>query len=134
MRDLSDSRDEYDPNLIFNTPTLLKALLLVNAVPEAEMDVASLNRLLPEHAPYALHGRMKLLNEKIISVRKSGHMLYYGLDPAYPVYKALRRLLDRIAKLWPDLVAAAAFNDDLKPAMRLALDRNAKKRASHQIH
>ncbi|MGA8475497.1 MAG: hypothetical protein WB681_10525 [Candidatus Cybelea sp.] len=130
VRDLADPRTNYDPNAIFNTPTLLKALLLMNAVPEAEMDVASLNRLRPEHAPYTLHGRMKwMLDEKIISVRKSGHMLYYGLDPTYPAYKALKRLLDRIAQVWPDLVDAAAFNDGLKPARRLTEDRNARRRA-----
>jgi DNA-binding transcriptional ArsR family regulator len=131
VHDLSTPRDEYDPNLIFNTPTLLKALLLMNAVKDCELDVASLNRLRPEHAPFTLHGRMKwMLDEGIIWVRVEGLVRYYSLNPEYRAYQPLKLLLDRIAKAWPDLVDAADFNDDLKPAIRLTRDRNAKKRAN----
>jgi hypothetical protein len=63
VRDLSHPRKHYDISAIFNTPTLLKALLLMNAVNERELDVASLNRLRPEHAVFTLHGRIALASE-----------------------------------------------------------------------
>ena len=129
VRDISAPRAAFDPNVLFNTPTLLKALLFMNAVADGELDVASLNRLAPEHAPFTLHGRMKwMLDEGIIAVRKSGHMLYYALEPGYKAYQPLKTLLDRITAVWPDLVEAARLNDELKPARRLVEDRKARSR------
>jgi hypothetical protein len=141
VRDFSEPLDEYDIAALFHgkvrrrwstqyQSALLKALLFINALPEGELDVASLNRLRPEHAPFTLHNRMHwMLDQGIVTARKSGHMLYYGLNPDYRAHKPLKRLLDRIATVWPELVEAAAFNDDLKDKRRRKEDRNAKRDA-----
>lgn len=104
---------------------------MMNAVREGEIDVASLNRLRAQHAKYTLRGRMHWLMEQgIVTERRQGLVLYYGLNPDHRAYKPLKRLLDRIGKVWPDMMAAAQLNDDLKPAARLVKDRNARRRAA----
>jgi len=105
----------------------------MNAVAEHELDVASLHRLRPQHAEFTLHGRMGWLMEQgLIRERQQGLLIYYSLNPEHRVHGPLKRLLDRIGEAWPDIVEAANFNDDLKPAMRLVQDRNAKKRAARK--
>ncbi len=129
VRRYSEPRDGYDIDALFNTAPLFWALLMMNALPGGELDVASLNRLRPQHAPFTLHGRMHwLLEQGIAKCRQEGLIKYYGLNPAYRAYKPLKRLLDKIGKAWPDLVAAAVFNDDIKSQRRLTVDRNAGKR------
>jgi hypothetical protein len=129
IRNFVDRRDDYDIYALFNSPALLKALLFINTVHHRQLDVASLNRLRPEHAPFTLHGRMHwLLELGVIRVRTQGLVRLYSLNPDFTAYKPLKRLLDRIATVWPDLSAAAAYNDDLKPRRRLTQDRNAKSR------
>lgn len=129
VRDLSDARDDYDIAALFNSESLFWALLMVNAVPGGELDIASLNRLRPQHAPFTFHGRRQwLLDEGFTKERRSGHMRYFGLNPDHRAYKPLKRLLDKIAMVSPDMVAAAQYNDDLKPERRLTEERNAKAR------
>jgi hypothetical protein len=102
---------------------------MMNAVRERELDVPSLNRLRPEHAPFTLHGRMRWMHkEGIFIFRVQGLARYYALNPDYKAFEPLQRLLDRIAEVWPHLADAAAVSDDLKPARRQTQDRNAKKR------
>jgi hypothetical protein len=36
--------------------------------------------------------------------------------------------------VWPGLVEASEFNDDLKPARRVVQNRNARKRAAKNAH
>lgn len=131
VRDLAQPRNEYDAAELFGTRPLLWALLMMNAVPEGKIDVASLNRLRAQHAVFTLHGRMRWLKEQgIATERRQGLVLYYGLNPDHRAYKPLKRLLDRIGKVWPDMVAAAQFNDELKPERRTTQDRNARKRTA----
>lgn len=122
VRDLPAPREEYSVGEIFSTLPLLWALLMMNSAPDGEMDVASLN-----HASFTLHGRMHWLMEQgVVTQRRQGLVLYYGLNPEHRAYQDLKRLLDRIGKVWPDMVATAQFNDELKPARRATQDRNAR--------
>jgi len=124
----SSPRSTYDVTALFTTAPLLWALLMMNAVPGREIDVASLHRLRPQHAAFTIHGRMHwLLEQGLVKQRRQGLVIYYGLNPEHRLYSPLKRLLDRIGKVWPDLVAAAKVNDDLKPARRLVQDRNARR-------
>jgi len=119
----------YDVTALFSTAPLLWALLMINSVPDRELDVASLHRLRPQHAEFTLHGRMRwLMTQGLVKQRRQGLVIYYGLNPDHRLYRPLKRLLDRISKIWPDLVEAAKVNNNLKPARRIVLDRNARKR------
>lgn len=69
-----------------------------------------------------------LLEQGIVRARREGLIVYYSLDPEHLAHKSIKRLLDKIAKSWPDLVDAAPLNDHIKPARRKTIDRNARKR------
>lgn len=130
-REISSPRTTYDATALFSTAPLLWALLMMNAVPERELDVASLQRLRPKHAAFTFHGRMHwLLKQGVVTRRREGLILYYGLNPEHRLHQPLKRLLDRIGKVWPDMVAAAEFNDQIKSARRLVIDDNARRRAA----
>lgn len=125
----AEPRDSYDPIGLFDSAPLFWALLMMNAVKERELDVASLNRLRSKHAPFTLHGRMRwLMDQGYVARRQQGLVLYYRLNPDFDAHTPLKRLLDAISRAWPELVEAAQFNDDLKPAIRLTKDQNARKR------
>ena len=131
--DVSSPQDTYDVMALFSTATMLWALLMMNAVRERELDVASLHRLRPQHAEFTLHGRMGWLTEQgLIRERQQGLLIYYSLNPEHRVHGPLKRLLDRIGEAWPDIVEAPETNDALKPARRLVQDRNARNRAARK--
>ena len=103
----------------------------MNAVREGELDVASLNQLRPEHAPFTLRGRMRsLLEQGFVVQRQQGLLVYNRLNPEHLLYGPLKRLLDRIGEVWPDMIETAELNDDLKPATRLVEDRNTRIKAT----
>uniref|UniRef100_E6Q0S6 Uncharacterized protein n=1 Tax=mine drainage metagenome TaxID=410659 RepID=E6Q0S6_9ZZZZ len=130
IQDISDPRPSYDPSAMVNTAPLFWALLMMNAVKDRELNVASLNRLRSNHAPFTLHGRMRWLHDEgYIVPRQQGLVIYYRLNPEFQAYRSLKRLLDAISRVWPDLVDAAQFNDELKPAKRIVQDTNARKRS-----
>lgn len=132
-RDVSSPQPTYDIMALLSTAPLIWALLMMNAVAEGELDVASLHRLRPQHAKFTLHNRMgSLLDQGFVTARQQGLVLYYRLNPNYPLYHTLKPLLDRIGEIWPDMVEAAAVNDQLKPARRLVQDRNARKKAAEK--
>lgn len=134
VRDLPHPRssaDDFDVRYLFDTAPLFEALLMMNAVRDGEIDVASLNRLRSRHAQFTLHERMHwLLDQGIAKVRRQGLILYYSLDQSHRAYRSLKRLLDRIGQVWPEMVEAAATNDTIKTERRRTIDRNAKTRSA----
>lgn len=88
---------------------------MVNACKGGEIEASSLSRLLPEYdRGSARKALRKYVSDGVLRSRTLKGLRMYSLDPTFPHWRPLRRLLDAIAKEWPHYRTLAAVEDNLR--------------------
>lgn len=100
--DLADERGNFSPERLFTQGTRSEVLIMVGACRKGEIEISSLSRLLPQYDRGSIRkALLKFRSQGILRSRTWKGLHLYSLDPAYPQWRALKRLLDAIAVQWP---------------------------------
>jgi hypothetical protein len=123
-QDLRSEPKSANVAYLFTTSLRLDVLAMLAACEGGETDASSLSLLFPSHDGGVIGERLKSFEALgIVKKRWSTGVCLYRLDPDYPHYRKLRRLLNRINDMRPHYRRIAEVEEELFLPKRAARQR-----------